>query len=182
MASASRNDGGLICSTSNRFELCIARTHCGYSDGSSMPVCQWLKAKQTSKYKSRSSILWQPTNPRTYLHLSLLVERFAKSILTLTCRLLCSTNRPTSGLANDLVRNMTTHKSSCDRWDFSELRCPSWNNVNSASVGSNTVNKTQDNEQSGCSVPCRRTSFQPQRTLQISMQSKYLEKPIFFFM
>lgn len=39
-----------------------------------------------------------------------------------TCRLLCSTSRPTSGWAGDRVRNITTHRSSCERCDFSELR------------------------------------------------------------
>lgn len=71
--------------------------------------------------------------------------------------------------------------------------------MNSASVGSNTVNNTHDNEHSGLDVsekdecdklslieiknqlllfvlPNKRTSFQPDRTLQISMQSKYLGK------
>lgn len=57
-------------------------------------------------------------------------------------------------------------------------RCPSWNSVNSASVGSSTVNNTQDNEQSGCSVPNSRISSHPARTLQISMQSKYLNKKV----
>lgn len=94
----------------------------------------------------------------------------------ITCLLLCSTKRPTSGLASDLVRNITTHKSNCDRCDFSEFRCPSWNSVNSASVGSNTVSNTHDNEHSGLHVPCKRTSFQPDRTLHISIQSKYLEQ------
>lgn len=47
-------------------------------------------------------------------------------------------------------------------------------NVNSASVGSSTVNNTHDNEQSGCKVPNKRISSHPERTLQMSMQSKYL--------
>uniref|UniRef100_A0A182QCN2 Uncharacterized protein n=1 Tax=Anopheles farauti TaxID=69004 RepID=A0A182QCN2_9DIPT len=114
IASASRNGGGVICSTSRRFELWIASTHCGYCMKSSIPVCQWLKARQTSMYRSVSSILWQPTNPRT-------------------CR------------------------------------------VNSASVGSSTVMSTHDNARSGCRVPNKRTSFHSDRTLQMSMQSKYLQ-------
>lgn len=67
MASASKYGGGVICSTSNFLELWMASTHCGNWDESSIPVCQWLKARHTSRYRSRSSILWQPTNPRTWL-------------------------------------------------------------------------------------------------------------------
>lgn len=69
---------------------------------SSIPVCQWLKAKHTTIYKSLSNILWHPTNPRTW-------------------RLLCSTNRPTSGAAGERVRKTTTQRSSWERCDFSEF-------------------------------------------------------------
>lgn len=55
---------------------------------------------------------------------------------------------------------------------------PSWKSVNSASVGSSTVSSTQERwsrEAKGGSVPLNRTSFHPEhRTLQMSMQSKYL--------
>jgi hypothetical protein len=48
--------------------------------------------------------------------------------------------------------------------------------VNSASVGSRTVNNTHESEHRGCSVPNSRISSHPARTLQMSMQSKYLWK------
>ena len=54
--------------------------------------------------------------------------------------------------------------------------CPSWKRVNSASVGSSTVNSTHDNEHNGCNVPKSLISSHPERTLQMSMQSKYLNK------
>jgi len=57
--------------------------------------------------------------------------------------------------------------------------CPSWKRVNSASVGSRTVSRTQDkwsSDERGGSVPRRRTSLQPDRTLHMSMQSKYLKE------
>lgn len=95
------------------------------------------------------------TNETPNLNLWIYFKRFPNFFLCfeLTWRLLCSTKRPISGEAGDRVRKITTHKSSWERCDFSEFLWPSWNNVNSASVGSKTVNKTHDIEHNGCKVP-----------------------------
>lgn len=51
-----------------------------------------------------------------------------------------------------------------------------WKSVKSTSVASKTVKRMQDRcccDANGGNIPERRTSFQPCRTLQMSMQSKY---------
>ncbi len=50
--------------------------------------------------------------------------------------------------------------------------------MNSASVGSITVRRTHERwsiEERGGRVPRKRTSFHPERTLHMSIQSKYLK-------
>ena len=92
-----------------------------------------------------------------------------------TCLLLCCTSFPICGAPLEDVLKMTTQRSSWQRAAFSLLLCPSWNRLNSTSVGSSTVSSVADwcgFEEKGGSVPDSRTSDQPSRTLQMSMQSK----------
>ena len=120
------------------------------------------------------------------------IQYFTENVIWLACLLLCCTNFPICGDPPEDVLKMTTQRSSWQRADFSLFlkwndfanflnltdiyRWPSWNRLNSTSVGSKTVSNVAVwccFEEKGGRVPLSLTSLQPLRTLQISIQSKY---------